>query len=323
MWRIKSIDIYGLLESFDLHWDLDPKVNILGGGNGTGKSTLLKAIYIQFNTQKNNDRIIVHSEAVFGSIHSELKNGFQVNAEKSVKILNTTSTKDGQFNNLITEEEITFNITSQIPEDFSEKSHNGALVVYLNSMEANLRSMSDTLSKSWMRERPGTSMLDLLIEQRLNMRNALFSDLMSKAIDKADDLEMKRVQELFGKFSKTLKEFMTDYEIENMSALIFSRKGHPNKTIPFFQLSGGEKQLIYLLLSVANTMGRPTILLLDEADMGMHVDWKRMLLRQLLAINPNMQIIAATHSPALIDGWRDKVKEINQLHVNTSSDLNR
>lgn len=314
MWRIKSVDVKGLLGKFDIHWDLDPCVNILGGSNGSGKSTLLKAIYMQFVPKNKSDRVPVHSEAVFDLIHSELNNGFQMNLEKSIKISEKQSEEDGK--KVISEEEVVLRFTSQLPEDFSYRGEKGPIVLYINSMEANMQTVNMFLSKSLMKERPSVCMLDLLIERRLNQRNAIFSDMMSKAIDSADEEKMKRIQDLFGRFSKVLKVFMPDYSIKNISNLLFTRDGFQEPIIPYFRLSGGEKQLIYLLLTVANSMEHPAIVLLDEADMGMHVDWKRMLLKQMLEINPNMQIIATTHSPSLIDGWRDKVKEIGQLRIN-------
>ena len=315
MWRIKSVDISGLLGRYNIHWDLDSNVNILGGGNGSGKSTLLKAILMQFSPADQSGRIVIHSEAVFGNIHSELQNGYRMNVDKSVKLSNKTSEIDGH-KTITEEEEVSLKISSIVPDDFAYDKQKGPTVIYVNSIEANVRHANSILSNSSMKERPATSMLDLLIENSLNKRNAIFSELMSKAIDSGDDKEMKRVQDLFGRFSKVLKEFMPDYSIQNMSTLTFKIKDVPEESIRYFKLSSGEKQLIYLLLTIANTMGEPTIALLDEADMGMHVDWKRMLLKKMLEVNPNMQIIASTHSPALIDGWRDNVKEISELCVN-------
>ena len=314
MWRIKSVDVKGLLRNFDIHWDLDPYVNILGGSNGSGKSTLLKAIYMQFVPKDRSDNAAVHSEAVFGLIHSELNNGFQMNVEKSISVSEKQSPDDDK--KIVSEEEIRLRFTSYVPEELSSAGEKGAIVLYVNSMEANMQTANMFLSKSMMKERPSVCMLDLMIERRLNQRNAIFSDMMSKAIDSADGEETKRIQDLFSRFSKALKVFMPDYSIKNMSNLIFTREGFSEEFIPYFRLSGGEKQLIYLLLTIANTMEQPTIALLDEVDMGMHVDWKRMLIKQMLEVNPNMQIIASTHSPALIDGWRDNVKEIGQLRVN-------
>ncbi len=37
------------------------------------------------------------------------------------------------------------------------------------------------------------------------------------------------------------------------------------------------------------------------------------LILTLRKINPNMQLIIATHAPSLIEGWFDKVKEVCEI----------
>ena len=111
---------------------------------------------------------------------------------------------------------------------------------------------------------------------------------------------------------------MPEYTLKDTSTLTFTRNDDKETDIMYFRLSTGEKQLLYILLTVCNTMGEATILLLDEADTGLHIDWKKILLREILAINPNMQVIAATHSPSLIDGWYDNVREVSQLYVDST-----
>ena len=130
-----------------------------------------------------------------------------------------------------------------------------------------------------------------------------------------DEAEVARLRQLFSRFDAAVARFMPSYRLLDAAALRFCPVDRPDVDILYFQMSAGEKQLLYLLLSVTNTLGESTLLLLDEADLGMHIDWKRMLLRELLEINPDMQIIAATHSPSLIDGWYDSVKEISELYI--------
>lgn len=52
---------------------------------------------------------------------------------------------------------------------------------------------------------------------------------------------------------------------------------------------------------------------MDEPDLSMHVDWKEKFVTTLRKINPNMQLIIATHAPSLIEGWFDKVKEVCEI----------
>ena len=48
----------------------------------------------------------------------------------------------------------------------------------------------------------------------------------------------------------------------------------------------------------------------------MHVDWQKKLIALILSLNPNVQIILSTHSPAVImDGWIDKVTEVSEITI--------
>ena len=62
--------------------------------------------------------------------------------------------------------------------------------------------------------------------------------------------------------------------------------------------------------------GLPYVLFMDEPEVSMHVDWQKKLIALILSLNPNVQIILSTHSPAVImDGWIDKVTEVSEITI--------
>ena len=72
--------------------------------------------------------------------------------------------------------------------------------------------------------------------------------------------------------------------------------------------------LLLVLLKVFLMDEVPYILLMDEPEISLHFDWQKILLESILELNPNIQIIMATHSPAMVmNGWLEHVKEINDL----------
>lgn len=71
-------------------------------------------------------------------------------------------------------------------------------------------------------------------------------------------------------------------------------------------LSSGEKHLIKILLSTM-TAG-PNAVLIDEPELSMHIDWQRVFVRTMLSLNPDSQLILATHSPELM-------AEIDDSHI--------
>ena len=83
-----------------------------------------------------------------------------------------------------------------------------------------------------------------------------------------------------------------------------------------YQLSSGEKQILAILLTVLVQDGLPYVLFMDEPEVSMHVDWQKKLIALILSLNPNVQIILSTHSPAVImDGWIDKVTEVSEITI--------
>ena len=56
------------------------------------------------------------------------------------------------------------------------------------------------------------------------------------------------------------------------------------------------------------------VLFMDEPEVSLHVDWQQQLIDLLLELNPNVQIILTTHSPAVImNGWVDHVTEVSDI----------
>lgn len=82
------------------------------------------------------------------------------------------------------------------------------------------------------------------------------------------------------------------------------------------QLSSGEKQLLLIFATVLAQNDRPAILLLDEPEVSLHFDWQAALIGNILRLNPQVQLILSTHSPAVVmNGWMGHVVEISDLVV--------
>jgi predicted ATP-binding protein involved in virulence len=83
------------------------------------------------------------------------------------------------------------------------------------------------------------------------------------------------------------------------------------------ELSSGEKQLLILMLTVLCQEDKPAILLLDEPEISLHLRWQAELIDILRTLNPNVQLIIATHSPSIFnDGWRNRVFWMSNLMKN-------
>lgn len=122
-------------------------------------------------------------------------------------------------------------------------------------------------------------------------------------LSKPKKLFQDLVDELFFETGKTI--------IRESNEIYFSQYGE--KITPYV-LSSGEKQLLVILLTVLVQDKRPGVLFMDEPEISLHVEWQQRLISLIRELNPNVQIILCTHSPAIImDGWLDAVTEITEI----------
>ena len=125
---------------------------------------------------------------------------------------------------------------------------------------------------------------------RVEQRRALLYDIIDK---------------LFSATHKTV-----DREKKEFTLLFY---GEP---IDLKVLSSGEKQMLTILLAVYLENEEPYVLFMDEPEVSLHVEWQKQLISIIRKMNPNVQIILSTHSPAMImDGWMDKVTEVSEITV--------
>ena len=117
----------------------------------------------------------------------------------------------------------------------------------------------------------------------------------------------KRFQDIVDDlFSETGKKIVrTENEIR------FSQIG---ETLVPYQLSSGEKQMLAILLTVLVEDNQSYVLFMDEPEVSLHIEWQKRLIDLCLELNPNVQIILTTHSPAVVmNGWVDAVTEVSDI----------
>lgn len=62
-------------------------------------------------------------------------------------------------------------------------------------------------------------------------------------------------------------------------------------------LSSGERQILTMLYSASRTRFLSGVFLIDEPELSLHIDWQRIVLKELQSQSAGRQIIACTHSP--------------------------
>ena len=165
----------------------------------------------------------------------------------------------------------------------------------------------------------GGSLLDLqlynlqrkYLDYQVNIGNRIIAELQQGNTDAAQHLSepKKRFQDIVDDlFNETGKKIVrTENEIR------FSQIG---EILLPYKLSSGEKQILAILLTVLVEDQQPYVLFMDEPEVSLHIEWQKRLIDLIQELNPNVQIILTTHSPAVImNGWMDKVTEVSDITV--------
>lgn len=85
------------------------------------------------------------------------------------------------------------------------------------------------------------------------------------------------------------------------------------KKFPLSYLSSGEKQLLIILGEALLQESSAWIYIADEPELSLHVTWQESLVRNLRAINPNAQIIFATHSPDIVSNFDKNIFDMEKV----------
>lgn len=149
------------------------------------------------------------------------------------------------------------------------------------------------------------------LDYQVNVGNRIIECLTSGNAEAAASISYPKtkfqdlVDELFGETGKTI--------LRKSNEILFEQDGD---TLYPYQLSSGEKQMLVILLTVLVQDNRRGVLFMDEPEVSLHVEWQQRLISLIRELNPNVQIVLTTHSPAMImDGWMDAVTEVSDITV--------
>ena len=147
------------------------------------------------------------------------------------------------------------------------------------------------------------------LDYQVNIGNRIIAELQQGNTNAAQELSQAKtrfqdiVDDLFAETGK--KIVRTENEIR------FAQIG---ETLVPYQLSSGEKQMLAILLTVLVEDQKPYVLFMDEPEVSLHIEWQKRLIDLIMELNPNVQIILTTHSPAVImNGWMENVTEVDDI----------
>lgn len=155
--------------------------------------------------------------------------------------------------------------------------------------------------------------LDALIYQRFPDVFS-FSDYRLKATDSVDaGIHVnQRIESFFAIVNELFTQTHKVIAIKG-SKILFLRG---EEEIELNELSSGEKQLLVLLFKVFLMDNEPHILVLDQPEVALHLEWQQQLITVLRRLNPNCQLIVSTHSPGIFaQGWGDRLCFVEDMLI--------
>lgn len=150
------------------------------------------------------------------------------------------------------------------------------------------------------------------LDYQVNVGNRIIEVLQSGAEDAAQQAQsISDAKKMFQDIIDDLFKETGKQIIRSENEIRFSQFG---EVLRPYQLSSGEKQMLAILLTVLVEDRKPYVLFMDEPEVSLHFEWQKRLIELILKLNPNVQLIVATHSPAVImNGWMDHVTEVTDI----------
>lgn len=113
------------------------------------------------------------------------------------------------------------------------------------------------------------------------------------------------------RFLSTVRAFIKekDFDFDSGDFVVSTKQGR----LALNNLSSGEKQLLILLTESLLQKEAACIFLADEPELSLHIDWQRMIIPAVVDLNPNAQIIVATHSPEVASKYPDSILDMEDL----------
>ena len=248
-------------------WNLDPKVNILSGVNGVGKSTILNKV----------GRGLIPG----GEFPSHLLKGVRIKV----------CPDDARW------------IRYDHIRSFDRPLMNSDMVNKI--VDASVNTELDWQIYQLLRK---------YLDYQVNVGNRIIAVLQSGDADAA--VKAQQISEPKKKFQDMIDSLFADTGkqlVRSRNDIAFSQIG---EILTPYQLSSGEKQMLVILMTVLVEDNQPYVLFMDEPEVSLHIDWQQRLIDLILELNPNVQIILTTHSPAVImNGWTDRVTEVSDILV--------
>ena len=149
------------------------------------------------------------------------------------------------------------------------------------------------------------------LDYQVNIGNKMIAMLSGDDEQRAKASELAKPKARFQDMIDQLVSYTGKRIDRQNNELSFKQYG---ENITAYQLSAGEKHMLVILLTALLRCGEHSVLFMDEPEASLHIEWQEQLISMIRELNPNIQLILTTHSPAVImHGWLDAVTEVSDI----------
>lgn len=331
--QIKNIRLRNFRGMEDVTVEFAPRVNIIVGDNGAGKSSLLKGLRILLSNILSEDEHILYAQiqkedvrltsGLIGDATTALQYHFPSIIEGDIELHSMVSHCKSARNNE-NSDSVMDNISHIYDKDYDPKlqQHMTQLLNDRNSELPLINYQGDQknlLSVSSMKQMlPGiierrqgyacalTGVFDEDIIQNWCLRMELISYQEKRNIAEYENFR-RAVAQFIGLIDK--KESQGEiYFAADMMTLVYS---NGKNRLPLYSLSSGYQSILCMIIELAYRVAiwNPRmsdyqsvegVVIIDEIDVHLHPKWQWKIIDVLHSMFPKVQFIIATHSPIII-----------------------
>lgn len=290
MLKVDGISIRGINGIFDLDIKLNSGFNFITGENGIGKTTILDCISSSFNRLSRNLRQNVSTEKGFWGIYGNDTNSsfFERFEIQELELINEKKTKNERGvrrrleNGILSKELVNFSINRNNNYGIFNELDNVQMWFYKNYFSD--KHISEKKYSNFNLAKKCFEKLD---------PNIHFSKVEQRNLYNNSNIAHVRYADRYA-----------DIYLETSSG-----------EIPLNYLSSGYKSCLNILLGIIRKTEVTNaynsvhdyngVILIDELDLHLHPEWQVKLIHILRWLVPNAQVIAATHSPHIIQAAQE------------------
>lgn len=285
---ITNIEIQKIYKSKNFNWKVGEDTNILIGKNGTGKSTILKLIHACIIKDKE-----ILAKYNFPAINLTIRKYYENNLYKEISISNNKNFSD---------------IKSILIDTFDGKTdkceeNQSDLDCKLSKLIISFGQYQRELSKDF--EKNSQKITESILSIVENISNATADELKEFQELKIKENSIKEdIYTNINLFKEIVNDFLLDTEkevfLDDSKEPLLVKIKDKDISLSLDKISSGEKQILVIFLTILLEKDKPFILLMDEPETSLHVDWQSKLIESIKKLNSNIQIIIATHNPLLM-----------------------